>query len=160
MDAQARAGDALRHPVDQVQLGFEEIDVVLLVLHQPFELVARDIILDRMAIGRRFLIEVARIDLGGEIAIEHLLHGLADAQRVEHLQIGEALEKDDALDQLVGVMHFLDRFRLPFLGEIAKTPIVEQPVMQPVLIDGGQFVAQPLVQIFDDLGVALHASRS
>jgi hypothetical protein len=28
--------------------------------------------------------------------------------------------------------------------------------MQPVLVDGCEFVTQPLVEIFDDPGVALH----
>src|SRR5947209_8235812 len=44
-------------PPDQVELGFEEVDVVFLVLHQAFEQVARHIVLDLMAIGRRFLIQ-------------------------------------------------------------------------------------------------------
>src|SRR3954466_9349367 len=52
-------------PPDQVELGFEEVDVVLLVLHQAFEQVARDIVPDLVAIGRRFLIQRAGADLGG-----------------------------------------------------------------------------------------------
>jgi hypothetical protein len=28
--------------------------------------------------------------------------------------------------------------------------------MQPILVDGGEFAAQALVEIFDDLRVALH----
>ncbi|WP_207633531.1 TetR/AcrR family transcriptional regulator [Escherichia coli] len=44
----------------------------------------------------------------------------------------------------------------PDLGHLQQAPIVEHPVVQPVLIDGGQFAAQPLVQIIDDLRVALH----
>src|SRR5450631_617082 len=33
-------------PPDQIELGFEEVDVVLLVLHQALEQIARDVILD------------------------------------------------------------------------------------------------------------------
>src|SRR5664279_4490682 len=43
-------------PPDQIELGFEEVDVMLLVLHQAFEQVARDVVLDAVAVGRRFLV--------------------------------------------------------------------------------------------------------
>src|SRR5882724_8711951 len=56
--------------LDEVELGFEEVDVVLLVLHQILEQVARDVVLHAVAIGRRFLIERAGADLGGEIAFD------------------------------------------------------------------------------------------
>ena len=78
-----------------------------------------------MAIGRGFLIERARVVLGGEIAFEHFLHVLADAQRIEHLQVRKAVEKQDAVDELVRVLHFLDQFLAPFLGEILEAPMVE-----------------------------------
>src|SRR5712671_492020 len=32
--------------------------------------------------------------------------------------------------------------------------------MQPVLVNGGEFAAQALVEIIDDFGVALHGARS
>ena len=50
-------------PIDQIKLGFEEIDVMLLVLHQAFEQIARHVVLDAVAVGRRFLIKVSRADL-------------------------------------------------------------------------------------------------
>jgi hypothetical protein len=34
--------------------------------------------------------------------------------------------------------------------------VVQEPEMQPVLVDGGEFAAQPLVEIFNDSGIALH----
>ncbi|MNU06108.1 hypothetical protein D3C72_2511750 [compost metagenome] len=52
--------------------------------------------------------------------------------------------------------HLLDRLLLPGLGHFLQPPIVEHPVVQPVLVDGGELGAQPLVEIFDDLLVALH----
>ena len=30
--------------------------------------------------------------------------------------------------------------------------------MQPVLVDGGELVTQPLVEILDDFGIALHGA--
>src|SRR5260370_32667754 len=47
-------------PPDQVELGFEEVNVVLLVLHQALEQIARDVILDAVAVGRGFLVKIAR----------------------------------------------------------------------------------------------------
>ncbi len=42
------------------------------------------------------------------------------------------------------------------LGERLVAPIVEKPVMQPVLIDRRQLVAQAGVKVFDNFGIALH----
>ena len=62
--------------------------------------------------------------------------------------------------EFVRVLHFLDRFRAPFLGEVEETPIVEQPVVNPVLVDRGELRAKTLVEIFDDFGIALHGGYS
>ena len=77
-------------------------------------------------------------------------------QGIEHLQVGEAVEEDDALDELVGVLHLLDQFLAPFLGQGLVAPVVEQPVMQPILVDRGELVPQASIEIFDDFCVALH----
>ena len=74
--------------------------------------------------GRGFLIERARVDLGLEIAVEDLLDVLPDVQRIEHLHVGEAVEEDDAVDELVGVLHLLDQFLAPLLGEIVVAPVL------------------------------------
>jgi hypothetical protein len=42
------------------------------------------------------------------------------------------------------------------LCKIFVTPIVEQPVMEPVLIDRGQFVPQRFIEKLDDFSVTLH----
>lgn len=69
------------------------------------------------------------IALGGKVGGDDLFDRLADAQRIENLQIGEALKEDDALHETVGVLHLLDRFLAPFLGEFLIAPIVEHAVM-------------------------------
>src|ERR1700758_2116438 len=61
--------------LDQVELRLEEVDVLLLGLHQFLEQVARDVILYAVAIGRRLLIEVACAVLGGEITVDDLRDG-------------------------------------------------------------------------------------
>src|SRR6516165_11345902 len=79
---------------DQVELGFEEVDVMFLIAHQLLEQVARDVVLYAVAIGRRFLIEGTRAHLRGEIALDNLLDVLADAQGIEHLHVWETVEED------------------------------------------------------------------
>ncbi len=143
---------------DEIELGLEEIDVVLLVGHQLLEQIARHEVLHGGAIGRRLLVEGARADLGREIAVEDFLDVLPDVQRVEHLHVGKTVEEDDAMHELVGVLHFLDRFLAPLLGEVVVAPVLQQPVMEPILADRRELAAQALVEIIDDLGVALHGS--
>ena len=63
---------------------------LFLVLHELLEQVARHVVLDRMAMGRRLLVERARRHLGREIAVEHFLDVLADVQRIEHLHVRES----------------------------------------------------------------------
>src|SRR4029077_1955326 len=83
---------------------------------------------------------------------------LADVQRVEHLHIRKAVEKDDALDQLVGGLPLLDRFLTPLLCEIFVAPVVEQPIVQPILVDRRQLMPKCLIEELNDLCVALHNS--
>src|SRR5260221_10044502 len=66
----------------QVKLRFQEVDVMLLVLHQLFEQVAGHVVARAMAMSRRLLVKRARRNLGLEIAIEDLFHVLTDVQRI------------------------------------------------------------------------------
>src|SRR3984893_14680416 len=147
-------------PPDQVKLGFEEVDVVLLVLHQAFEQIARDVVLDAVAVGRRFLIKATGADLGGEVALDDFLDVLPDPQGIQHLHVGKPVEEQDAIGEPIGVMHLLDGFLAPLLGQLQQTPVVQHPKMQPILVDGGELAAQTLVEIFDDSCVALHDALS
>ena len=99
-----------------------------------------------LAIGRGLLVEARASYSACEVALEDFLDVLPDMQRIEHLQVGKAVEEDDALHELVGVLHLLDQFLAPFLGELVEAPVVEQAVMQPVLVDRGQLVRRPLLR--------------
>src|SRR5512132_2221636 len=95
---------------DEIDLGFEEIDVVFFIRHQLLEQIACYVILDGVTMRCSFLVELPGRHLRSEIAVQHLFHVLSDVQRVKHLHVGETIEKNDALDQLVGMLHLLDRF--------------------------------------------------
>ena len=101
-------------------------------------------------------IERSRFNLVGEVGFDDLLDRLPDAQRIEILHVGEAVEEEDAVDELVGVPHLLDGFLAPLLGEVLEAPIVQQAIVQPVLVDGRQLASQAAVHVFENLGVATH----
>src|SRR5438874_6740387 len=69
----------------EIELRLQKIDVLFLVGHQLLEQIARDVILDGMAISRSLLIELPRRELRAQIGVEDLLDGLADVQRIDHL---------------------------------------------------------------------------
>src|SRR3954452_5349228 len=77
-------------------------------------------------------------------------------QRIQNLHVREAVEKNDSFDDLVGVLHFLDGFLAPIFAERLVAPVLEQPIMQPILVDRGHLMPQAAVEIIDDFGVALH----
>ncbi len=96
----------------------------------------------------------------GQVGFQNFLDVLADLERRHGLQVGMALEENDALDQLVGVVHFLDRFLALLPRELGVTPILKKPVVQPVLVDRAEFQKQRLVKPLDDLFFALHGACS
>src|SRR5918997_5772386 len=142
--------------LDEVDLGFEEVDMAFLVGHQLLEQVLGHPVADAVAIGGRFAVEVAGLVFRREVRFEDFLDVLADAQGIEHLEVGEAFQKDDALDEAVRVVHLLDGFLAPGLGEALVAPIIQEPVMQPVLVDRRQLAAQAAIEILDNLRIALH----
>ena len=107
-------------PLDQIELGFEEVDVVLLVLHQALEQIARDVVLDAVAVGRRFLVERAGADLGGKIALDDFPDVLADPLGIEHLHVEKAVKEQDAVREAIGVVHLLDGFLRQVLASSSK----------------------------------------
>src|SRR5687767_923987 len=54
------------------------------------------------------------------------------------------------------MLHLVDRFMALELGEPLDPPIVEHPVVEPILVDGGELVLERFVEVLDDLVVALH----
>src|SRR4029078_9964796 len=118
--------------------------------------VATDIVLDLLAMGDGAFELTERLHFEGEVALQHFLDVLTDAQFAEQLEIEEAVEEQDPLGQLVGMLHLVDRLMPLELGELGDAPIVEHPVMQPILVDRGQLVLERFVEELNDLLVALH----
>src|SRR5215472_885978 len=65
---------------DEIELGLEIVDMLLLVVHELLEQVAAHVVLDRVAMRRGLLVERPRGHLRRQIAVEHLAHVLPDMQ--------------------------------------------------------------------------------
>src|SRR4051812_45718888 len=92
-----------------------------------------------------------RLDLELEIALQNLFYVLADVQPPERLEIRQPIEKQNAFGEPVGMLHLVDRFGAFELGKFVDAPIVEQPVVKPILVGGGQLILERLVKQLDDL---------
>jgi hypothetical protein len=88
--------------------------------------------------------------------LEDFFDILADEQLAEILEIGQPVEKENALHQAVGMLHLVDGFFVLELAEALHAPVVEHASVQKVLIDRGELVLQRQIQIFQYLCVALH----
>src|SRR5262249_49916551 len=84
-------------------------------------------------------------------------HRLADVHLAEALHVGNALEVEDALDQLVGVLHLADRFLTELVPQPLVAPVLAHPAVDEVLVDRGQLGRENVVQEGDDLLVASHS---
>ena len=142
----------------QFELGLQEVDMAFLVGDQLLEDPHRDIVALLAADFTRLCVGVPCILFAGQIRFQHFLDGGADAQRRDGLQVRMPFQEDDALDQLVGVLHLLDALLALLLCELRETPIFQQAVMDPVLVDRAQFEEQRLVQSFDDSCIAFHGA--
>src|SRR5207253_3503656 len=79
-----------------------------------------------------------------------------DAHLAEALDVRQAVEQKDALDQLVGVLHLADRFLVDLLVEALVAPVPAHPRVQEVLVDRGELPGEDLVEKIDDAAVAFH----
>jgi len=100
------------------------------------------------------------LDFELEVAIELLPDVAPDGELHELGHAGRAIQEEDALDERLGVLHFVDRFFLDVIREVAVVPVLAHLGMQEVLVDRGQFFLERLVQQGDDFRVAFHGSNS
>src|SRR5580704_4975303 len=94
--------------------------------------------------------------LEGKVVPQDLEDTLPDGQLAELLQVGQPVEKENALDQLVGVLHLVDRLLVDLLAEVLVPPVRTHLGVEEVLADGRELAGQDVVQQIDDSGVALH----
>ncbi len=91
-----------------------------------------------------------------QVALEHLPSVLTDLQLAQILDVRQAFKKQNALDQLVSMLHLVNGFSVLVLAELVQTPIFIHARMQKVLIDRDQLIGKDLVEMLDDCNVAFH----
>src|SRR6185437_11783662 len=92
-----------------------------------------------------------------QVALETLPHVLTDEQLAEVLQVGQAVEKQDALNETIGMLHLIDRLFLLVRLQALQTPMTEHARVQEILVDRRELVFQHDVQMPQYFGIALHA---
>ena len=104
-----------------------------------------------------FSVVCARL-LGLEVATERLDQRLADQQFAEILQVGQRIEREQALHQRVGMLHLADRLLVLLLGHALEAPVLEHPVVHEVLVDRSELILQLRLEKTNDERITLHAN--
>src|SRR5262249_13404349 len=72
-------------------------------------------------------------------------------------KVGDALQEEDALGQVAGVLHLADGFLVILLRETVVSPVLAHLGVQEVLVDADELAGEHVVQRLDDLLAPLHA---
>ena len=96
------------------------------------------------------------VRLGGVITGQLLRHVGADIDLPQLTNDRAAFEKQNPSDELLRVLHLVDRFVILVFTQRFQTPVLEHAGVQKVLVDRGEFVLQHLVQVRNDFVVAFH----
>ena len=152
----AIAGSSRYQFFDQAQLGFQPIDVFFLGLEDILEQVARAEVACGLAVGDRSLKVGQALLLDLQIAFEHFLGVFADQQLAQVLNVGDAFEEENTLDQFISVLHLIDGLLVLVLAEFVQAPVFIHTCVQEVLVDCDQLVSEDLVEMLDDAYVAFH----
>src|SRR5690606_36092146 len=141
---------------DQLELRFDEVDMLFLAVEDRLEQPARHKILMPLAKRDAFAQRRDRSLLELQVALQNLPDVFADQQLAEILQVRQTFEEQNALDELVGMTHLVDGFLVLVLGELRDTPVLQHPGMKEVLVDGRKLVEKHFVEYRYDLVFALH----
>src|SRR3546814_3450940 len=90
---------------DLLELLFEFVDMMLLAFEDVGEQVAAHIVAHALAMGDSVLEQRDRLFLKREVGLQYFLDRFADAQPAEQLEVGKPAQKEDAVRQLVGMLH-------------------------------------------------------
>jgi hypothetical protein len=82
----------------------------------------------------------------GQIVLELFRHRCPDADHIVAGDFGDAFEKQNAIDQLLGVLHLAHGFLVVLLGQLEKAPVLAHLGLAEILIDGRELGGEHLVQ--------------
>jgi bacterioferritin len=126
------------------------------IVEDRLEQVARDVIGRSFTGGNSFLDGFLRAVFQLQVALQYLGRVLADHDLVHQLHVRQAVQHQDALDQLVGMLHFADRLFVFLLAQLFQSPVPVHAGMQKVLVDRGEFIGELRIEQLDDVFIALH----
>ena len=95
-------------------------------------------------------------ELDRQVGLQLLAHGLADPQGAQPLVVGQAFEEQDAVGDLLRMLHLVDRLVARVRGELGQAPVLLHLRVQEVLVDRGELARELLVEEGDDFGIATH----
>ena len=130
--------------------------MLFLAFEDPLENFTTGVIPHTLTMSDRILQKRDRLHLDCKIGLEDFVDRFANLEFVDCLEVRQAAQEKNALSQHVGVLHLVDGFMPLVFSELGDAPIGKDAVVQPVLVDCGQFVGECLVQELDDLFIALH----
>ncbi len=158
-----RAGGGLRlqvvlqaHAVDQAQLLFQPVGVVFFrVLELRQEDVAAHVVAHALAQVHARLQGGPHFVFGVEVLAQHLGHR-GSGREFAGAHVGQAPQEQDAAQQRVGVLGLFLHLVVQALVELHEALVFVDPRMDEILIARCQFAAQQILEVVDDLWVALH----
>jgi hypothetical protein len=104
---------------------------------------------DRVAqVGQRLQFQL-------EVAFAALRADFADAQLAQRLEIRQAVQEQDALDQRVGVLHLVDRFVVFVRGELLQSQFFSILACRKYWLIAVSSLVERLVEELDGLGIAI-----
>jgi hypothetical protein len=145
--------------LDEVHLGFQEVDVAFFVLEERHQQVARPVVGFLGGDGHGIVVLLHRRNFQRQIAFQHSPHRPTHRQ-FQRLHGGTTVEKQDSFDQHFGVFHLADGLLLDVFGELVVAPVLAHFRVQKVLVDGGQLFAQSLIQFSKNFRISFHSVQS
>lgn len=110
--------------VDQLNLCFKKINVLFGIVQDVFEQITRHKIQHGFAVRNTCLDGGLSPYFRLQITCQRLGHVLPNQQLAYALQIRQAVELEDAVHQLIGMLHLADGFFVLFLRELVQAPML------------------------------------
>src|SRR5262245_29495590 len=124
---------------DEVQLCLQPFDMFLTLDEQVLEKLPRARIALLEAERDPLLERGQRTRFQLQIPLQHILEVLTDMYIERLVQHRHALQKEESVDQPLGMAHFLERFRIDLLIQTEVPPVLTHGGMQKILVDGCHF---------------------
>ncbi|MOA40083.1 hypothetical protein D3C78_1619170 [compost metagenome] len=91
-----------------------------------------------------------------QVAGQGFGHVFTDLQLAQVLQVGQAVEREDAVHEPVCMLHLTDGFGVFLLGKLVEAPMLVHAVVQEILVDGRELILQLRLQVGNGLYIAFH----